>query len=430
MERLLEIARQVADQCDIYYQARNRSNISFEDGRLKDISSDLLSGYYLRLFRDGKLGTAYTQNLIDREELVRNACAAMAGGVEGRFSLPQPQPLPALRTFDPALLELTNTQLVDEATRICQELAARITGQINLWLSREIREVRLLNSNGLNCQTTVSSYSCMVYALFPGSYSGIGRMLYQQGYQPFPDELIQFIARSYQQAERVVTPKGGRMKVLFMPEAAGALFWRLTEGTNAKNLYEKTSPLTGKLGTQVLSPLLTVRDEALNDMRPDARAFDDEGTPCQNLTLIENGVLRNFYCDRYYAAKTGIPPTGNGYKAEIATKVVPAAEHLVVQPGTHSFDELLKLINRGIIVAGAVGAHSGNILNGDYSIGVVPALWVEDGQIQGRVKDCMTAGNIYQTLQNVIALENQVHPGHLGFFPAILLDDVPVTIRS
>ena len=47
------------------------------------------------------------------------------------------------------------------------------------------------------------------------------------------------------------------------------------------------------------------------------------------------------------------------------------------------FEEILKVMGRGIIVAGAMGAHSGNIPNGDFSIGLSPGLYVENGEVVG-----------------------------------------------
>jgi len=52
------------------------------------------------------------------------------------------------------------------------------------------------------------------------------------------------------------------------------------------------------------------------------------------------------------------------------------------------------------------GAHSGNILNGDYSVGLCPGLYVENGEIMGHVKDAMVAGNIFETLKEVIDIED------------------------
>jgi PmbA protein len=55
---------------------------------------------------------------------------------------------------------------------------------------------------------------------------------------------------------------------------------------------------------------------------------------------------------------------------------------------------------------------------------------VEKGEIVGNVKDAMVAGNIYEVLKNVLAIEDTLHPAMRGTFPAILLDNVSVATKS
>ena len=110
----------------------------------------------------------------------------------------------------------------------------------------------------------------------------------------------------------------------------------------------------------------------------------------------------------------------------VTTRPGPALPHLTVVPGEESFDDLVRQIDRGIILESTLGAHSGNIPNGDYSVGVNPALYVENGEIIGRVKEAMVSGNAYETLSQVIAVGREVSTGYGGRMPAILCDDVSV----
>ncbi len=123
-------------------------------------------------------------------------------------------------------------------------------------------------------------------------------------------------------------------------------------------------------------------------------------------------------------------PTGHGFKGSVSSKQAPSLTHLCITAGNKSFSDLVQSIDNGIIVAGALGAHSGNIPNGDYSIGVAPGLYVEKGEIAGHVKDVMVAGNIYDTLKNVLEIENTLHPCYGGNFPAVLFDNINVMIKK
>jgi PmbA protein len=102
----------------------------------------------------------------------------------------------------------------------------------------------------------------------------------------------------------------------------------------------------------------------------------------------------------------------------------------MITPGNTTFSDMVRSVDYGIIVAGALGGHSGNIPYGDFSIGVSPSLYIEKGEIIGNIKDVMVAGNIYDALQNVIAVENTLHPSPGGNFPSILLDNMNVTLKK
>ena len=63
--------------------------------------------------------------------------------------------------------------------------------------------------------------------------------------------------------------------------------------------------------------------------------------------------------------------------------------------------------------------------------GVIPdgALYIEDGEIKGRVREGMVAGNIYDIMKKVASIENGVHWTHDGRFPAVCFDDIKFSAK-
>jgi PmbA protein len=350
--------------------------------------------------------------------------------VEAGYELPLTRDLPQLRTYDEGIERVTNGAIVEECGRVCAWLSERTGTQINAIAVRSTAQVRLLNSLGTDLKTRTSSYFLYVSALYPGSYASISRVQSAKSFVSLPDADLEFIAGLFNASKREAKPTRGRMKVLFLPQSVFALVWRLTEATSGKAVYEKVSPLKDKVGQRVLSDKLTLLDEPLDDTLPGARAFDDEGTACRNLPLFEAGVLRGFYNDLFYAWKSGVQPTGHGYRADVTAKPAPSLEHLRIKPGSTSFPDMVRQMDRGVIVAGVMGAHSGNILNGDYSLGLSPGLWVENGEVAGQVKDAMVAGNVYETMTNVVAVGDKAHDSPMGRFPAVLFDNVSVATKG
>ncbi|HTW92235.1 MAG TPA: metallopeptidase TldD-related protein [bacterium] len=428
MERLLEIARKNADAATVFGTSDTSDGVEFENGRLKAADTSLSSGTALTLVKEGKQGLAYTRNLIDREGLVRDALAALAGGVEAPGELPKPVKLPKLATAQEAAGG--NAALAEECRRMTEWLSGRVKGQVNVMAAHSTRDLRVMTSSGVDASTHQTSYFAMAGVLYPGSYSGVRRVLSAKAPVPFAEEDLRFIADIYNASEKEAKGVSGRTRVLFLPNAVFALAWRLLTATNARFVYEKVSPLAGRIGEQVLSDRLTLKDEPLNDSLPGARSLDDEGTPCRDLALFEHGVLKSFYNDRFYAHKTGAAPTGHGYRGGITSPPSPSLEHATISPGEHSLAQMVKLLGRGVIASDVMGAHSGNRLHGDYSVGLAPGLWVEDGKIVGVVKDSMVSGNVYEDMKNVVAVEDTVHDAPMGRFPALLLDNISFTTRG
>ena len=436
MEKLLDMAKRVSAQAEVYSLDEAADGISFENAKLKDIGSRIQSGVSLRIIQNGRLGFAYTKTLSDRQGLLRNAIDSLKGGVEAPFDLPQTRDLPRLNTYDASIETLTNATLVEECQRVTDLLSSRTKGQINLSAMRQTSRIRLINSCGSDLSLSSSMYSFGAEILFPGSYSAIHRPLVQKCFEKVPEGYIRFVIDLYNASSREARVQPGKMEVLFLPETLYVLMWRLQSGTNGRNVYQKVSPLLGKVGEQLFDKKVTVCDDPLNDQIPGARAFDDEGTPCGSLKVVEEGVFKTFYYDLFYAKKMNVPPTGHGFRGSmwggetVSFKPGPSLTRLHIRPGEKSFQKLVASMDRGVIVAGAMGAHSGNILNGEFSVGLSPGLVVEKGEIVGHVKDAMVAGNAFETLRSVVALEDSVTPSYSGVFPAMLFQDVSVATKA
>jgi len=436
LDKLIDMAKKYTDEVEIYQIDYSVSNISFENGSLKDIESSIQSGISLRIIKDGKLGFSYTKNLIDPEILIQNAIHSLKGDVKVEFSFPERKDIKILNTYDPEIENLTNTQMVEEGKRISEILSQKTGTQINVGLHKAVTNLRILNSKGVDYSVKTSVYYSHAEAMYPGSYSAIFRLVLDKKFKEFSQEDIDYITFLYNNSKKEVKPKGGKMKVLFLPSTMYVLIWRLIFATNGKNVYEKTTPLLGKLGEKIFDTSITIYDDPLNDNLPNARSFDDEGVECKLLPIVEKGILKNFYYDLYYAGKMATNSTGHGYRVgdwgqeSIRVRPSPSLEHLYMQTGDKNFYDLIKLIDKGIIVAGALGAHSGNIPNGDFSIGLSPGLYVEKGEIVGHVKDSMVAGNIYEVMKNVVGIENRAYVYNMGIFPSVLFDNVSVAIKE
>jgi PmbA protein len=316
-------------------------------------------------------------------------------------------------------------------------LKSKTGGEISAISFKHTENIRVMNSRGTNLSTKSGSYGIVVETAYPGTGTGIWRIFFNKRFEKTPEDMVARLIDVFKASSKIVQPKGRKMKVIFMPNSMVTLNWRILSGTSSKSVYEGISPIGKKIEEKIFSDKITIIDDPLNDQYPGARAFDDEGVACKPLTIVDKGVLKSFFYDLDYAVKLKATPTGHGYKTTrwgsdpVGLKPAPALTHLTIKAGNKSFSDLVKSIDRGVIVENALGFHSGNIPNGDFSVGLNPGLYVENGEIVGRVKESMVAGNLYEILKNVVDIGDTLYPAFGGgWVPAILCDKVSVATKN
>lgn len=431
MEKLLELALKQCEKAEIFSHDTEVKTAIFKNSRLHGVETRLQSGVSIRLIKDGRLGFAFTRNLSRPEELLQNALNSTQAGVVADFDFPFTKQTRDLQTFAESAGSVNSKTLVDECEHVCQRLE-KTGAEISAIAALSCDSVRIINSTGTDVSSKSSCGTIYVSTGFPGGGTSIGRMQRDLNFKPMSDFFLDEIALLFAAANKTVQIEAGRMPVLFMPNSTYSLNWRLSAAANARNIHEKTSPLTSRIGEKIFSEKISIYDDPHDNADCSARSFDDEATATNRLTIFEKGVFKNFFSDLNYAKKLKVQPTGHGYRTAqwcndpVALNPAPAAMNLRFAPGQKSVRQLIAAIDRGIILENCLGAHSGNILNGDLSLGGSPALYVENGEIQGRVDNIMLAGNVYEMLRNVIDLSETPEIGFMSFTPAILIDDIKV----
>jgi PmbA protein len=437
MKKLLDLAMEKADQAEVYHLSETQGEITLRNGLLSEPTSSIHSGYSLRMIRDGRLGTAYTGNLLDRTELVADALASMESGIEVSYSFPGPFDMPSLVSSDPSTGRTGFRNLRDSCRKLAGYFGGRVEGQVDVSTGFEASRLSMVNSSGLDVSQELSYVFTMVSLLFPGTETGIYNVFVDR--KPFdpPKEALERQVDVYGAGLPEVDVPSGKMKVMFTPFSLYAITWRLDAASSGASFFNRVSPLLEKRGDRVLSEKLTLYDDQKEGDRINPRAFDDEGVPTRRVDVFEKGVFRTPYVNLDYAQKLGMEPTASGYRGGMwggDTISLPPEPNLLAQrfePGDAPWEDMVRSMDRGIIVFGVLGAHSGNILNGDFSMGLNPGLYVEKGRILGRVRDGMVAGNVYDVLTRVVSVQDGPFlPMGANRNPCILLDGVSVSGRN
>ncbi|HRY61478.1 MAG TPA: DNA gyrase modulator, partial [Candidatus Fermentibacter sp.] len=219
MEKLLRMAMDAADQAEVFYREHSSTSLSMRNGSVTELSTSINSGYSLRIIRDGILGTAYTQNLTDRHDLLSNAVASMEGGVEAGYRFPGPHEPVGLDTIHSSIAGLGYSDIVDACRGALDGLSGRVGGQVDSSGGFVKSTTRIINSDSLDVSSSSGGFYVGAQVLFPATETSLGQFRYSLDKCEIApeslDELVEFYARGL---EEVDAPTG-RMKVLFHPQA-------------------------------------------------------------------------------------------------------------------------------------------------------------------------------------------------------------------
>jgi TldD protein len=143
---------------------------------------------------------------------------------------------------------------------------------------------------------------------------------------------------------------------------------------------------------------------------PDRRgslSIDDEGTPSNCTTLIEDGVLVGFMQDRLNARLMGVKPTGNGRRQSYAHAPMPRMTNTYMLAGDKHPDEILKSIKKGLF-AKSFGGGQVDITSGKFVFSCTEAYLIEDGKITMPVKGATLIGSGADALTRISMVGNDM----------------------
>ena len=202
------------------------------------------------------------------------------------------------------------------------------------------------------------------------------------------------------------------MTVVLGPGLPGVLLHEaIGHGLEGDFNRKGTSAFSGRVGQKVASPLCTVVDDGTLAGRRGSLNIDDEGTPTQCTTLIENGVLRGYLQDKLNARLSGNRPTGNGRRESFAHATLPRMTNTYMLAGPHDPGEIIRSVSRGLYAVNFGGGQV-DITSGKFVFSASEAYLIEDGRIGAPVKGATLIGNGPDVLTRVSMVGNDLQLDH------------------
>jgi TldD protein len=241
-------------------------------------------------------------------------------------------------------------------------------------------------------------------------YHGLGgRYLYESLMQPetWNRAIDMALAQALVNLESVAAP-AGEMTVVCGPGWPGVLLHEaIGHGLEGDFNRKGTSAFSGRIGERVAAPGVTVVDDGSMGERRGSLSIDDEGTPTQCTTLIEDGILKGYIHDRLNARLMGVAPTGNGRRESFAHAPMPRMTNTFMLGGRDDPGEILARAKNGIY-AKSFGGGQVDITSGKFVFSCTEAYRIENGKLAAPIKGATLIGDGPTVLTKVAAIGNDM----------------------
>ncbi len=412
-----------SDDADLYFQLTENEYWSLEEGKLKDCHYSIDQGVGARHITGEKTALAYSNDLSPQSlKQLLSANNSMRKQGENLTILVQPkQKLERYYTSYTPFHCLTNEQKVDLlkiAHHYTHHKDPRII-EANFSLSLQHEDIIILRKDGLLCADSRPMIRFNTHIVVEqnnrreqGSNGLGGRyLLHELNQTAIEDCIDQAIEQAVTNLEAIDAPAGNFPVILGSGWPGILLHEAIGHGLEGDFNRKGSSAFSHKLGEKVASDQCTIVDNGTLKNKRGSLSIDDEGTPTQCTTLIENGYLTNYMQDRTNARLMNTQPTGNGRRESYAHNVLPRMTNTYMLAGNRHPDEIIQSVKKGIYATHFSGGQV-DITSGNFVFSAQQAYLIENGEIIQPVKGVTFTGKGIDVLKSISMVGNDLALDH------------------
>ena len=413
-----KILEKGADYADLFFERKSLFSAKCEENKIENISSGVEIGVGIRIVRNGKTFYGFT-NKLDK--------TTISEIIDTINSQPESSKMPLdFRELKPKYQDLTEgdsdlsipveskIEILKAANEKARGFGDRVK-QVTVVLKDSLQEVTIVNSLGEiveDVRPRVVFYVLVVASdgvTLQTGYEPIGHL---GDYSTLDSTLAENIAsKAAERALKMLKAKpapAGMFTVVISSSAGGTMIHEAVgHGLEADLVNQGLSVYANKVGEKVASELVTVIDDGTLKGKYGTTAYDDEGIPTQKTVLIENGYLKGFMYDRYWAMKSGNLSTGNGRRQSYMYAPIPRMRNTFIKPGDADPESIIRDTKSGILVV-KMGGGQVNTVNGDFIFEVNEGYMIEDGKVTEPIRGASLIGNGPKILKEIDAVGNDL----------------------
>ena len=406
-----------ADDGELYLEFCESESFVYDDQRLKSASFDVSKGFGLRAISNESTGYAHSSDINESSlkkasNTVNFVTKGNQGSFNSNFNRTNKKLYHDINPINSSLFseKVETLKKIDEYARKQNPNVKQVSAALN----GEWQVVRIYRPGGIlveDIRPLVRLYISVVLEkngrLENGSRGTGGRINYDTFLNDshWQSQVDGAIKQAEINLDSVDAP-AGEMDVVLGPGYPGILLHEaIGHGLEGDFNRKKTSAFSNLMGEKIADENVTVVDDGTIDSRRGSLSIDDEGTPTNCTTLIENGILTGYMQDRLNSRLMGVNPTGNGRRESYAHAPMPRMTNTYMLSGNKSPEEIIKSVKNGLYAVDFGGGQV-DITNGKFVFTCTEAYKIKDGKVDQPVKGATLIGSGPEVLKRVKLVGN------------------------
>ena len=412
-QALAEALRTGGDFAELFAQDRRSSAVTLRNDRVENAIAARRHGAGIRVYKGLNSIYVHTNDtslagLVDAACKAADAVGAVQGGVDVHLTEARAANVHPFGQPVPEVPGARRADLLRRASAAARGVSPEVR-QVYAGLTGSEGEVLIANSEGLYVldrrmytRFSISAVASSESENQTGSESPGALM----GFELF-DDRVDVEASAREAAKRAVTMlhaepcPAGFMPVVIDGGFGGVIFHEACgHSLEAAAVAFGNSEFCGKLGQQIASPVVTAVDDGTLPNEWGSTNVDDEGMPTTKLTLIENGVLKNYMVDRLNGRRMGMAPTGSARRQDYTFAPTSRMRNTYIAPGGDDEAAIIATCGDGLY-AKHMGGGSVNPVTGEFNFAVSEGYLIRDGKVDRPVRGAMLIGKGAEVLMRI-----------------------------
>jgi PmbA protein len=277
----------------------------------------------------------------------------------------------------------------------------------------------MLNSNGTEVETTKGFYGMVV--LFNAQEKDKTSSLNYDSvsFRNFNKSAMQLglieknLSETEEQLDTLKVPQKFTGKVILTPQCFSGFLGTLLEHLGTGKLISETSRFQEKIGKKVVSEMLTLKTMPHSELFAHPNFVTDDGIESKEMTIFENGVLKDYILGLYGKNKMKRDHVSNFFTRPY------------IKAGEQKLDELISQIDEGILVGRFSGGRPST--HGDLSGIAKNSFYIKDGKISHALSETMMSANLFDMFNSIWGISEEVYQNGTSHIPYIAVDNISIS---